>query len=492
MHHRDPVSVVPPGAGVRARVPGAWLLAGLFVLSLPAVTPRIYASDEVQYFAYLRSLWFDRDVSFGNEYRHFYDAGVTRTRLFRETFLEPVTETGRPLNFGTLGCAILWAPFYAAGDAVAHVMRAAGMDVATDGYSRPYVAAVCYGSAVYAFLAVLLSVWAARRIVSRTAGGARWAAVLGGLGVWLGTPLLFYMYIAPPMSHACSAFAVALFVAVWLRVRERWSPAGLALLGALAALVTMVREQDAFFAAGPALDFALAAGAPYVRRRRGANTLEGERVPRAWLGVAAAAATFLLVFTPQALAYLSLNGRILPSRLVSRKMTWTSPHALQVLGSPEHGLLFWTPLVVLALAGLVALLWRTGDTRRVAGCLLLMVAAQVYVAGSVESWTVAGAFGQRRFVGLTVLLVIGLAALADVVRSAAGRTALAGAVVLCVWWNIGLIVQFGAGLMDRQRLAPARNAYTTFVTLPRAAPNLAARFLFDRASFYRPPVPDSE
>ena len=39
------------------------------------------------------------------------------------------------------------------------------------------------------------------------------------VAVWLGTPLLFYMYVAPPFSHACSAFAVALFVTVWLRVR---------------------------------------------------------------------------------------------------------------------------------------------------------------------------------------------------------------------------------------------------------------------------------
>ena len=44
--------------------------------------------------------------------------------------------------------------------------------------------------------------------------------------------------------------------------------------------------------------------------------------------------------------------------------------------------------------------------------MLLMVAAQVYVSGAVESWTVAGAFGQRRFVAVTILLVIGLAALA--------------------------------------------------------------------------------
>ena len=48
-------------------------LVALFVVTLPAVTPRLYSSDEVQYFSYLRSLWFDHDVSFENEYRYFYD-----------------------------------------------------------------------------------------------------------------------------------------------------------------------------------------------------------------------------------------------------------------------------------------------------------------------------------------------------------------------------------------------------------------------------------
>ena len=89
-----------------------------------------------------------------------------------------------------------------------------------DGFSKPYVRAVAYGSAFYAFLAILLSIRAARVAVGeRGAFGA-------GLAVWLGTPLLFYMYVAPPFSHACSAFAVALFVSVWLHVRRTWSVGG--------------------------------------------------------------------------------------------------------------------------------------------------------------------------------------------------------------------------------------------------------------------------
>jgi hypothetical protein len=117
-----------------------------------------------------------------------------------------------------------------------------------------------------------------------------------------------------------------------------------------------------------------------------------------------------------------------------------------------------------------------------------MVATQVYISGVVESWTVAGAFGQRRFVALTSLLVIGLAALREkVAPSTAGRWSLGAALLLCVWWNMALIAEFGIGLMDRQRLDLRRNAYDAFVTLPRTAPGLVYAYFSDRSAFYRPP-----
>ena len=74
------------------------LLAVVFVLSLPAVTPRLYSSDEIQYFSYLRSMWFDRDLDFENEYQYFYDRGIARSEGFHETFLERATPTGRRIN----------------------------------------------------------------------------------------------------------------------------------------------------------------------------------------------------------------------------------------------------------------------------------------------------------------------------------------------------------------------------------------------------------
>ena len=474
-----------------ARIAGAFRLSSreltillvLFLVSLPAVTLRLYASDEVEYFAFLRSLYFDRDVSFENEYRHFYETGVVRTAGFKETFLDPPTETGLRRNFGTIGSAILWSPFYVIADAGVRIARAAGSAVAADGYSKPYIAAVCIGSAIYGFLAILLSIRLARDVVG--------SGLRAGLLVWVGTPLLFYMYVAPGFAHATSAFAVALFIAIWLHVRRAWQPRGVILLAASGALMGMVREQDAFFVIGPVADFAGALWSSVART--GAARERAQLVRGSLIFGAIALVTFVVAFAPQLAAYQTLNGRFGPSPLVGRKMIWFSPHALQVLLSPSHGFFFWTPLALLALAGLA---WfaatARGDMRRLAISLLLMFGVAVYITGCVDSWTSAGAFGQRRFVNLTPLLAIGIAALLARTSPTAGpRTSVLRArtvlllAAICVWWNLALIAQFGAHLMDRQGLELRRNAYTAFVTLPKLAPELAYRYVFDRASFYQ-------
>lgn len=453
-------------------------LVALFIASLPAVTARLYSSDEVEYFSYLRSLWFDHDVSFENEYRYFYDHRIAQTPDFHQTFLELQTSTGRRINYGTIGCAMLWAPFYGVADVATRVMRAMGRTVEVDGYAQPYLSAVAYGSAFYGFAAVVIAIAVARRMVGKYETSS-------GVIVWLGTPLLFYMYVAPPFSHACSAFAVALFVAIWLKVRETWSVRGIVVLALAAALMAMVREQDILCALGPAVDFALE---------------RNQRPQRKLMAAAVGAAAFLIGYLPQLIAYQALNGFPRPSPLVTRKMFWYSPHALQVLLDPEHGFFFWTPLALLAVAGLILLVAvarsvigeeaETGDDRQIAGCMLLMVAMQVYVSGAVESWTVAGAFGQRRFVAVTIFLVIGLAAFRRWVAFRGARLAANIAVALCVWWNLALTLEFGTSMMDRQKLELRRNAYDAFVTLPRTAPKLLYRYFTNRSSFYKPAASD--
>jgi hypothetical protein len=379
------------------------------------------------------------------------------------------------VNYATPGPALLWSPFYAAGHIVARVTGAPA-----DGYSQPYISAIAYGSAFYGFTAVLLCAAIARRTLGHGLGAS--------LIVAAGTPLIFYTYVAPGFGHAASAFAVSLFVWTWIRTRRRWSIGGAIALGLCGGLMGLVREQDVALVIGPAIDFLVfATGARAALRRRDMFATAG-----------AGTLAFLAGISPLLLAYHALNGKFFATETAARKMNWASPHAWSVMFDGEHGLFAWTPLALVAVIGLL-LLWilgpgararqhsratDDGDLRWLAGLVVVMVLAQAYTSGCVESWTVAGSFGQRRFVAITPLLVLGVSALLVRMRGGWSQRVLAAVIGLCLWWNLGLIAQFGMNRMDRQKLTLPENARITFLELPIEAPGLAWRYLTDRASFY--------
>lgn len=472
--------MAPGGVSYTARMlrrGGLGVLVTLFVLSLPAVSHRVYASDEVQYYAFLRSVWFDHDLSFANEYQHLLDQGAAPDSGFRDTFLDgPPTATGLRPSFATIGCAVLWIPFYAVGHLMALALAWMGRPIAIDGYSWPFTLAVALGSACYGFAALLLGGEIARAVLGRR-------SIAAIAAMWLGTPLVFYMYIGPFFAHACEAFVVALVLWCWVRVRADWSLPGAALVGALGGLAFMVREQEALLLAVPALDAALTAW----DRRDAIGSLA-----RASKRIAALGAAMAVAAAPQIWSYLIINGRAAPNASVSRKMSWISPHALDVLFSPAHGLFAWTPLALIAVLGLILGATRRAgssppDRRRLAIYLLLLLALHTYVVGAVASWSLAGAFGQRRFVGATSIFVVGLTAAIESIRAwpALARRAAWVVGAACVWWNLGLVAQFSLHTMDRQRLDLVQDGRRSFVDVPVQLPAMAWRFLTDRNSFYR-------
>jgi len=437
-------------------------LGVLLLASVPLVTPRIRGADEIEHFAYLRSLAFDRDLDFGDEYEHFYAEDPQGLAAFKATFLdrrEPAT--GRFINFAPVGSALLWAPPYLLAHAGVLVARSLGSGVAADGFSRPYVMAACFGSVAYGFLGLLLLY----DLLRRFRGAAEPVAVWTVAAVWWGTPALYYMTIATGFAHANSLLTVTGTLWLWMRARRHDTPAAWAGVGLAAGLAGLVREQDLFFVLAPGLDAAR-------RALRGPRTLAGLSRPLLLvLGTAVA-------FAPQLWVYRLLNGRFGPSQLVARKMNWTSPHFWQVLLDPGHGLFLWTPLAALAVAGLV---WSWSRERDwVTGLLGLALLAQVFVNGAVESWTQAGGFGSRRFVSATPILAWGLAALLAALRPRLGRAWLAAGLAILVWWNVSLMAQFGLRLMDRQRLEWPRVALNQVTEVPRRIGRAAYLFFTDR------------
>jgi hypothetical protein len=430
---------------------GTRVLLFAFLLSLPLVTPKIRGADEIEYFSYLHSLFFDHDLEFGNEYRYFYDRDPTGLEGFRGTFLERTEPlTGRHINFGPIGTALLWSPFYLVAHALVLVLARLGISVSPDGLSLPYQAAVCYASAFYGFAGLLLLY----RGLREYGAFSEPASVLSVLGVFFGTPLLYYMTLAPGFSHAASLFAVSLMLLLFLRARQKGEHASLwdwALVGAAGGLAGLVREQDALFLVIP--------GAQLLW-----DVLGGGRLARGALRAAVLAGTAFVVFLPQRFVYHALNGTFGPSRLVTRKLLYASPHFWAVLFDPAHGLFFWSPLLLLAVIGLF--LFALGFKDSLGGLFLLGFLLQVWINGCLQSWTQAGAFGSRRFLSATPLFAFGLATLIASLRPRAGAGFLGALLALFVWWNLSLMVQFGLKLMDRQGLEWPRVAVNQVREVP--------------------------
>lgn len=448
---------------------GPRLLWLLFLFTLPLVTPKIRGADEIQYFSLLRSLVFDQDLDFDNEYRYFYAHDPEGLAGFKATFIDRREEaTGRHINFGYLGTALMWSPFYLAAHGCVLAARAGGVPLAADGFAWPYAAAVCYGSALYAFFGLLLTHNALRRFGQFGEPSTTWSVV----GIWFGTPLLYYMSIAPGFAHAPAVFAVSLLLWLWLRSRGRGddSVRAWAWLGAAGGLAGLIRPSGALFLVAPAAELVWR----MLRGRRWAWGVGRGAV----MGACAGALLF-----PQLILNRVLTGGLGPTPLVTRKLTFTSPHFLQVLFDPGHGLFFWTPLALVAVAGLAAIALRRKDG--VGPFLAMAFLLQVWINGSVESWSQAGAFGARRFVELTPIFAWGLAVVVAWAAQKPRRLAAASILAIFVWWNMSLMVQFGLNLMNRQRLEWPRVAVNQIYAVPPRLAHTAWLFFTDREGLVR-------
>ena len=417
----------------------AWLVAAALVCVL---RPSIHGNDGVQNYAPLRSLLFDDDLDYTNEYAHYF---ALEASWFDNKHIPRDPVTGRPVNLYGIGNAILWGPwvllFHAAGVAA----HAIGMPVALDGYSALYGAAVGIGSAFYASLGLLLL----HRLLRRRFGED--AAFWSTLVAWLASPLFFYMYLHPSMSHANSFFLAALLLSLYLGGdgMGRWVA-----MGAVAGLMTLVRFQDALL---------LAAVIPGELLRRDGGPLRS-RLAR----YAAFCAAALAVFSPQLLAWDYLQGSPFSGprayMMQGSVKPWAPVHVLGVLFSPRHGLFYWTPALLISLAGLLV---PRGDTRLKLLCLAAF-AAQLWIISSWSIWWAGASFGHRMFISSLPALAVGAANLLAAYPRAA--RILKPVILALILWNFGCMAQYALGIIPRQdAVSYATLARNNFVTLPQMA-----------------------
>ncbi len=461
----DQVSMDVPGRhasvlGLRIPAFSAKLLFFLFLLTLPLVNPWV-RGDGVGYYAYLRSALIDHDLRFENDYLGANESFLmghvdAQGRLLPAMY----TKTGYVDNHFTVGPAILWAPVMLAVHGSVLLADHFGAHIPADGYSHPYLMAMALTTSCYGFLALFLSYRITRKYFNE-----RWT-FLATVGIWVASSLPIYMYFNPSWSHAHSAFSVALFLWYWDKTRLTRTMSQWAILGLLAGLMGNVYYPNVILLIFPALETIY-----LLRSKQAGGSQLGAPFGNLALNCATMGAilvaSLLPTFITRRIIYGSPFATGYPPILT---WNWKSPVLLRILFSSDHGMFSWTPILILAVAGLFFLLKR--DALWGAGSILTFLAFYYFIA-SYPDWDGLSSYGNRFFISLTAIFVLGLATLLSSIYEWLGNAKLTFAVVcpvlaLLIVWNFAFIFQWGTHLVPaRGNISWSAMVHNQFVEVPQ-------------------------
>ena len=444
-------------------------LLGIFLLTLPFVNPWV-RGDGVGYYAFGRALLIEHRLDFRPDWLH-ANASFQMGRIDPTGAIRPdqFTVTGHLINHFAVGPAILWAPFLIVAHAGVLVADQLGAHVAADGFSWPYTVAMALGTLFYGFGALWISFRTARKYVQE-----RWA-FLATLGIWFASSLPVYMYFNPSWAHAHSAFMVALFLWYWLRTVNSRTLAQWVLLGALGGLMMDVYYINAVVLVLPFAEFL------YLCYSRLKSRLLGGAMPVVYRGLAFALAA-MTAFLPTLISKKIVYGSFLDFGY-GVPWSWLSPAFFKVAFSSDHGVFTWTPILIFAVMGLVFL---SSAPRYLALALGSVFLLYLYAIGCYGDWDGLSSFGNRFFVSLTPVFVIGLAALFNrfdsVWKGSNATRAIAAATAVFVAINFGLIFQWGTHLIpSRGPISWRTAAYNQVAVVPRMAADTVGRYLTGRS-----------
>jgi len=395
------------------------IFAALFVAGLYAqrLAGARLQSDGFYYFAYLRSIAFDRDVNFLNDYE--------LIGLGDKRHLFTPTPTGHAQSAWTIGPAIAWSPFFGAAHLVALPLSRTRPNVSADGTSYPYRQAVCIAGLFYGLLGSYFT-WRLSLLFSakRVAAAATALAVGGSFMLW-------YIVCEPSMTHAPAMASVAGFAWLWAATLWRRTTWQWMALGVLGGLMADIRWQSAIYGLLPLVE----AGTLAWRAVRGGDRAALRRLAA---DAAAGSAAFVAGFLPQMLAWKAIYGTYLAVSPIGPEIRFNDPHWADVLWSSRNGLFSTSPILIIGAIGLAILARRH---RAVGVAFALSCALMVLFNSMIQDWWSSAAFGGRRFDGAVPFLAVGVAMAIDAGRRAvASRPLIPAAVLLAVAviWNASL------------------------------------------------------
>lgn len=313
-----------------------------------------------------------------------------------------------------MGQALQFLPWFL----TAHVL-AAPMGYPADGFSRPYQAAISWGS----LLVALLGLWFLRRVLLMYFTDGIVAAVL--LSIVFGSNYLEYAGITGAMTHNWLFTLYSLLIFSTIRFYQRPTFATAAAIGLLVGWATLTRPTEIISALIPLLW-----GVSNLAALRGRFGFFKTHFPKIALAVSVAGSTMFL----QAAYWHYATGEWIVYSYEDQGFTWLPPHIEDVLWSAKAGWLVYSPMMIFAVVGLFMLRKRVPDVFPAVAIYCLIA---LYITAAWDIWWYGGSLGQRAMVQAYPLWAFALGAFWHwVARRNWRRYLFAALACVCVYLNL--------------------------------------------------------
>jgi hypothetical protein len=289
----------------------------------------------------------------------------------------------------TIGMAMMYTPFFAAGHLAAKVSGAE-----TNGFSKPYQEAVHYGTLLYFFIGL----WVCRKSLVKYFSEAVSCICLAVLV--FGTNLFYYTYSFGEMPHVYLFFLYTLFIHYSMHWVEKTGRKPLLVMAALLGLIVLIRPTDGLIILFPLL-FKVDSRSRMKERVR--NLFQPVVLLPALL-------LFIVPFLLQLIYWKIVMGSWIMDTYQGQRFFFGDPQLLNFLLSYRKGWLVYTPVMIFSLIGMI-LLWRR--RKEFFWPVVLYFVLSVYLLSCWWDWAFGGSFGCRALVQSYALLSFPLAACID-------------------------------------------------------------------------------
>ncbi|MEA3398525.1 MAG: hypothetical protein U9R06_02145 [Patescibacteria group bacterium] len=371
----------------------------------------VIGSDGFGYYAYARSILFDGDLDFYNEYAFFDNLYNTKTVA---GWMTPIGKTGNPFSVGP---SILWSPFILTAETIQNTFNFYD-EYVLPGYNLPFQLAIGLTTIFYTAIGLVLIFLSLNNFFKKSIS---WWSTILIFGI---SPLPYYLIYEPSMSHGLTVFSVSwLFYLsiLWLKSKKNnnWLLLG---IGLTSGLIFIIRWQDIIFTVIPM--------AIFFKKLYGSKD-SPDLAKLILKSGALISAPLLTVAATQLFAWKHLYGSFVAIPQGAAFFNLTTPHLSDFLFSGYHGMFIIHPLLLLSIVGLFLIFKRQ---KLLITVFLLAIMAQVYLNSGLYDWYAGGSFGARRMISSLPIFAFGLSAFLE--RTARNKIAV---VLVAILFIVGTV-----------------------------------------------------